>query len=210
MRQIFSLFLLILSIVSSPVVIASNNHGIHTDHPYTFTIIKDVYRFYELYQISAPQNDIYPGTIKKSAFHIRTNYDLSDKDGWQATGITRLVSMGSLYAWATDIDIYDTRGVQIAFIDGSFATLEAAKFNLYEYDEAGAATEVGIAYANADFSRFVIFPSSGAPNPIAEMNRNIREKTWDVTVHYPELIDDRLIRIFAGFVIDYQDKFLSK
>jgi len=95
-------------------------------------------------------------------------------------------------------------------IDGDFLTLESAKFNLYEYDEAGNATQVGIAYANPDFSRFAILLSGNNPHPVAELNRNYNNNRWDVTVNYPEKIDDRLIRIFAGFVMDHQDKFLSK
>lgn len=89
------------------------------------------------------------------------------------------------------------------------ATFESAKYNLYEYDDAGNATEIAVAYANPGFTRFVLMTSSDNPHPVAELSRNYNEKTWDVSVHYPEQIDDRMIRIFAGFVVDYQDKFLS-
>ncbi|CAM2903599.1 Uncharacterised protein [Legionella steigerwaltii] len=187
----------------------ANSYGVHEDHPYDFVVTKDVYKFSEVYQIKSPQKETYPGSIKKSAFRIRTNYDLSNKDGWQATGITRIISLGSLYVWAKEIDIYDTRGVQIGFIDGNLATLESAKFTIYDYDEAGKATEIGFAYANPSFDRFVILASTNNPHPIAELNRNFSDKTWNVSVHYPEKIDDRIVRIFAGFVIDYEDKFLA-
>lgn len=205
MCKFFRPFLVILFVLSSCVAIA----GVHEDHPYDFLITKDVYKFSEVYQIKSPLKETYPGSIKKSAFRIRTNYDLSNKDGWQATGITRIISLGALYPWAVDIDIYDTRGVQIGMIDGDMATLESARFNLYEYDEAGKATAVGVAYANSAFNRFVILESSDNPHPIAELNRNFSDNNWGVTMHYPEKIDDRIIRIFAGFVVDYQDKFLS-
>lgn len=187
----------------------ANSYGVHEDHPYDFVMTKDIYKFSEIYQIKSPQRETYPGSIKKSAFRIRTNYDLSNKDGWQATGITRIISLGSLYPWAKEIDIYDTRGVQIGFIDGNLATLESAKFTIYDYDESGKATEIGFAYANPTFDRFVILASANNPHPIAELNRNFGDKTWSVSVHYPEKIDDRIIRIFAGFVIDYEDKFLA-
>ncbi|KTD01857.1 hypothetical protein OQJ19_12790 [Fluoribacter gormanii] len=187
----------------------ANSYGVHEDHPYDFVVTKDIYKFSEIYQIKSPQKDTYPGSVKKSAFRIRTNYDLSNKDGWQATGITRIISLGSLYPWAKEIDIYDTRGVQIGFIDGNLATLESAKFTIYDYDESGKSTEIGYAYANPSFDRFVILSSTSNPHPIAELNRNIGDKTWEVSVHYPEKIDDRIIRIFAGFVIDYEDKFLA-
>lgn len=189
--------------------VMANSYGVHEDHPYDFVISKDIYKFSEIYQIKSPLKETYPGSIKKSAFRIRTNYDLSNKDGWQATGITRVISLGSVYPWATDVDVYDTRGVKIGLIDGDMATLEAAKFNIYEYDEEGKSVAIGSAYASPDFNRFVILSTSDNPHPIAELNRNVNEKTWSTTVHYPEKIDDRMVRIFAGFVIDFENKFLA-
>lgn len=187
----------------------ANSYGVHEDHPYDFIVTKHIYKLSEIYQIKSIQKETYPGSVKKSAFRIRTNYDLSSKDGWQATGITRIISLGSLYNWAKEIDVYDTRGVQIGFIDGNLATLESAKFTIYEYDESGKATTIGFAYANPNFDRFVILPSTSNPHPIAEFNRNFHDNNWGVTMHYPEKIDDRIIRIFAAFVIDHEDKFLT-
>ena len=203
MRKLFVSCFFVLFAISS-------YGGVHEDHPYDFLITKDVYQHAEIYQINSPLKETYPGSVKKSAFRIRTNYDLSNLHGWQATGITRIISLGTLYPWAVDIDIYDTRGVQIGLIDGDLATFESAKYNIYEYDESGKASEIGVAYASADFNRFVILSSSENPHPIAEMNRNFSDNTWSVSVHYPEKIDDRIIRIFAGFVVDYQDKFMSE
>lgn len=191
--------------------VLANGYGIYEDHPYEFKIDKSMSKFAEHYHIySTPFGaaTTYPGKIKKSAFRIRTNYDLSDQHGWQATGITRLLSLGVIYPWATDIDIYDTRGVPIGLISGHVATLESAKFSLYSYDEFGKATEVGVALANSDFSRFSITtPVNGLS--IGEMVRNDNEGTWTMVVNTPNVIDDRIIRIFAGFVTNYQDKFFQ-
>jgi len=209
MRKLFVSCMLALCAMTSPFVIANSYGGVYEDHPYNFVISKDVYKLSEIYQINSPLKETYPGSVKKSAFRIRTNYDLSNKDGWQATGITRILSLGSVYPWAIDIDIYDTRGVQIGMIDGELATLESAKFTIYEYDEAGNAKAIGVAYANPSFNRFSILASSDNPHPVAELNRNFSDNTWSVAVHYPEKIDDRIIRIFAGFVVDYQDKFFE-
>lgn len=189
-------------------------YGIYESHPYEFLIKKSVSRFSEKYIISIPSQttSTYPGTytgaIKKSAFRLRTNYDLSDANGWQATGITRMASMGALYPWATDIDIYDTRDIKIGFIDGNIATFEAARFDLYNYDEKGNAKEVGTALANADFTHFSITTPDNYI-PIADLTRHSKEDAWTVTVSSPGVIDDRIIRIFAGFVVNYQDKFLA-
>lgn len=207
MRKLFiSCLFSLLAITYTTVV---NSYGVHETYPYDFLITKDVYKLSEVYQIKSPLKETYPGSVKKSQFRIRSHYDLSNKDGWQATGITRVVSLGSLYPWAKEIDIYDTRGVKIGFIDGNFATIESAKFTLYEYDEQGTATEIGIAYASPIFNRFVIVSTNDNPHPIAELNRYYGDQNWSVSVHYPEKIDDRIIRIFAAFVIDYEDKFLA-
>lgn len=187
-------------------------YGIYELNPYQFLINKTVFNYSENYTIFAPSQtnslyqSTYAGKIKKSAFRIRTNYDLSDANGWQATGITRLLSLGAIYPWAIDIDIYDTRSVRIGLIDGNIATLESAKFDIYSYDEAGQASKVAVALANVDFTHFFIStPDNNLL--IAELNRD--DKNWLVNVATPGIIDDRIIRIFSGFVVDYQDKFLS-
>jgi hypothetical protein len=193
---------------------AVDGYGVFEDHAYEFLIKKNVSQFSESYPIVAPTagtssyQSTYPGTIKNSSFRVRTNYDLSNQQGWQATGITRMLSMGLVYPWATDIDIYDTRGTLIGMIDGSMATLESARFDLYSYDENGEATQVGVALSNADFSHFAI-TSPGNYLPIAELSRDMKYNNWRVTVTAPQIIDDRIIRIFAGFVVNYQDKFMA-
>ncbi|MDF1684238.1 MAG: hypothetical protein P1U36_06230 [Legionellaceae bacterium] len=209
MRNIVMSSLLALFVSSSYPAYADINYGVHEENPYHFDIKKDIHPTAEVYRINSKLRETYAGSIKKSAFRIRTNYDLSNEHGWQATGITRIVSIGSLFSWAKDIDIYDTRRTQIGMIDGELATLEAAKFSIYEYSEKGEATRVAIAYANADFKRFIVLAEDTNinPVPIAELNRT-EPNNWHVSVNYPDKIDDRIIRIFAGFVVDYQDKFL--
>lgn len=209
MHKLWLSGLFFLCALSSPFATASSAYGVHEDHPYEYSIKKDVYKLYEIYQINSPRKDTYAGSIKKSPFRLRRTYDLSNQAGWQATGVIPIISSGSLYNWAKDIDIYDTRGVKIGFIDGNLATFEAAKFDFYEYDAAGNALKIGTAYSNAQFDRFVVFGTANDPRPIAEINRHLSEKTWTVTVHYPEMIDDRIIRIFSAFAVDYEDQFLK-
>jgi hypothetical protein len=212
-QQLLKTIFLGLFFISSSVFAAGS--GVFEDHPYEFLIKKTISQFSESYTISPlPQGEsvygpTYTGVVKKSAFRIRTNYDLSDQNGWQATGITRILSMGMMYSWATDIDIYDTRNVKIGFIDGSIATVESARYDLYSYDEEGQAIQVGVALANVDFTNFSI-STPGNYLPIGELNRDLKNNFWTVTITEPGVIDDRIIRIFAGFVVNYQDKFLTK
>lgn len=195
-------------------MVIAQSYGVYENHPYEFLIKKVISNYSENYLIyNTPQGSrtypsTYPGKIKKSAFRIRTNYDLSDENGWQATGITRVLSLGAIYSWATDIDIYDTRGVKIGLIYGNIATVESAKFTIYSYDEKGNATVVGVALANTDFTHFSITkPVNNLP--ICDLIRNVETDNWNVSVVTPEIIDDRIVRIFAGFVIDFQNKFLT-
>ena len=212
-RQLIKNAFLGLFFLSSSVM--ADGYGVYENHPYEFLIKKNISQFSETYIISPSAQGMtslqrtYSGAVKKSAFRVRTNYDLSNQKGWQATGITRLLSLGVMYSWATDIDIYDTRNVKIGFIDGSIATLEAARYDIYSYDEQGNANQVGVALSNADFTRFSI-TSPGNYLPIAELVRDQKNNAWTVTVTEPGIIDDRIIRIFAGFVTNYQDKFLAE
>ena len=198
-------FVLLASIIS-PVFLSA---AIHEDHPYSFTISSDPYAFSTYFQINS--NDSYIGTIKKSSFRIRTNYDLSDENGWQATGIVRVLSLGSFYTWAREIDVYDTRGVKVGMIDGQVGTTEGAKFSFYEYGEEENYTHVGTAYLDGDCDSFTIFPpSSEGISPIVRMGRVTVSggvDFWEVNVHRSEKIDDRMVRIFAAFVLDHQSDF---
>jgi hypothetical protein len=210
MRNLVVSSLVALFVSTSCLAHADSNYGVHEEKPYQFDIKKDIHPTAEVYRINSKVRETYAGSIKKSAFRVRTNYDLSNEHGWQATGITRILSLGALFSWAKDIDIYDTRRVQIGMIDGELATFESAKFSIYTYDEEGVPTRNAIAYANADFSRFIILSEEDTninPIPIAELNRT-EPNNWHISVNYPEKIDDRILRIFAGFVVDYQNKFL--
>ena len=211
-KKLVTIFLLGLSLLSFNV--NASKTDVYETHPYELKVTKSIFNFYENYEIYSPStgsattdySETYPGTVQKSAFRIRTNYDLSDKKGWQATGISRILSLGSLYLWATQIDIYDNNGASIGMIDGNLATIESAKFSLYRYDELGVAHEVAVAVANQDFTQFTL-TTEDSYQPIGELNRDRAAGTWSVVIDTPNVIDDRVVRIFAAFVIDYQDKF---
>lgn len=198
----FTLFLLLYAITLMAAIPENN--------AYEFDIRKDPYEFATYFQIDS--QNTYIGTVKKNYFRIRTNYDLSNESGWQATGIKRVFNLGFFYAWGSKVDIYDTQGIKIAMIDGQINTTEKAKFNLYHYNEDGNYPCVGIAYLDHDYNNFTIFYPDGGPDPIGILTRyqfSIDGETdfWKVKIYHPEQIDDRLVRIFAAFVIDHQEYF---
>lgn len=201
---------LLLSVVSlSTAHVAAS---VHEKHPYEFEIRRDPYKFATYFQITS--KDTYIGTVKKSALRVRTHYDLSTEHGWQATGIKRICTLGAFYTWASEIDVYDTRGVRIGMIDGQLVTWENARFSLYEYDDAGNYAHVGTAFLDRDFDSFTIFPPDGNLHPIAKLERFSLASTqgvdhWRTQVYHPDRIDDRLVRIFTAFVMDHQDDFVE-
>lgn len=201
-KSVFALFF----VLSTAAATAS----VHEDHPYEFDIRRDPYQFATFFQINS--HDTYIGTVKKSSFRIRTNYDLSDANGWQATGIKRVLDPVVFFTWGSKIDIYDTRDEKVGVIYGALLTWEHAAFNLYEYDEKGNYICAGIAYLDRDYDSFTILFPDGGPHPIAKIERQQVSidgavDFWKVSVYHPERIDDRIVRIFAAFVLDYQDNF---
>lgn len=169
---------------------------------YHFSVHQTHYPLASYFNIQS--DDTYRGVVKKSVFRVRTNYDLSNGDGWQATGIKRVVSLGSVYPWATEVDIYDTRGEYLGMIDGQVVSTAAARFSLY--DAAGNLT--AIAYLDHSLNSYsIVYPDSEA-YPIAECHRHLDltwQDWWDVVVYDSTQIDDRVVRIFAAMICDIQE-----
>jgi len=182
----------------------SLNASVHEALPYELKIQRKDYRFSTYFEIDS--DDTYRGSVKKSRFRVRTNYDLSNQYGWQATGICRLLTLGALYTWATEIDIYDTEGSWIGMIDGQVMTTAAARFSLYNEDSELA----GIAYLDKNCQGVTITSPDNEAYTIAKFDRiYVLDKVddWEVSVFDPTRIDDRLIRIFAAFILDHQSEF---
>ena len=172
------------------------------EQSYQFTIQKQIYPLATFFSIHS--EDIYRGVVKKSAFRLRTNYDLSNVDGWQASGIKRVLSLGSVYSWATEIDIYDTNWNTIGMIDGQAATTAAARFSIY--DKNGNLT--AIAYLDHSLDHYVLAAPGSEMFPMARLDKEIQtleSDRWIVTVYESNQIDERILRIFAAMACDMQE-----
>lgn len=169
---------------------------------YHFSIYKRIYPLATFFSIQS--DDTYRGIVKKSVFRLRTHYDLSNEHGWQATGIKRVLSLGSFFPWATEVDIYNTDWDFIGMIDGQVVSTAAARFSIYNEQFELAA----VAYLDRTLGGFsIVYPDSEA-FPLAEMNRIYAPDGvdgWTVTVYDPDAIDERIIRIFAAMVCDLQE-----
>ena len=173
---------------------------------YSFSLFEKTYPLATYFTIES--DDTYCGVVKKSFFRIRTNYDLSNSDGWQATGIKRVLSLGSVYSWATEVDIYDTNWHYIGMIDGQVVSTAAARFSLYDHENKLC----GIAYLDHSLNSYsIVYPGSEA-YPIAELHRHEENGGliwWDIAVYDERQIDLRILRIFASMICDIHTKILT-
>jgi len=172
--------------------------------PYHFKIQKKQYRSSSFFEIDT--EDTYRGNIKKSSFRIRNCYDLSDKDGWCATGIKRFLSVGLFFNWASVIDIWGVNDEWLGMIEGNILSTSKAKFSIYDREE----TLIGIAYMDLQGLGVTITPPENEAYTLARLERVFVPDAadyWKVTVYEPEKFDDRLIRIFAAFCVDTQASF---
>ena len=195
----------LLASITSPMLFSA---AIHEDHPYSFTISPNFHALSTDFQISS--DDTYIGTIKKNHLRFRTIYELFDENKWQAVGNIRFFSTGLFSIWASEIDIYDAKGVKIGMVNGQKGTTEEAKFTLYTSNEKGITTLAGTALLNSDRDYCMIVPRNRKKRPIGRMRRVFvpnGNDFWEVRVNRPNKIDDRIMRIFAAFIIDNQDTF---
>lgn len=198
LRNIFSFFILSICCFSNSLFgwdeAAFNNYG----EPYTFQVIPKEYKFSKEFEFHS--QDVPYGRVKSSTFRLRTNYDLADRDGWQATGVTRLFSLGSMFSWAKQIDIYDTEGTYIGMISGEMLTTAKAKYTLYDCHGAVA----GYAYVDNTGDAIAIQDPEISSRAIAHFLRDADKDSWGVSVYEPEAVDFRILRIFAAFIVDIQ------
>jgi hypothetical protein len=167
---------------------------------YCFTVHKKEYRFTTSFEIDS--HDTYPGKVDKSPYSIRTWYYLYDQKGdEQAYAICSFFCLGTFYDWATEIYVYKEDRL-VGWIDGQMGTTAAAKFSFYD----GSGQRVGIAYLDRDKTGFGIVDAESGNVRLASLKRHFLPGTdhWSVIVYRPE-ISQKLLRIFAAFVIDRQN-----
>ncbi len=172
--------------------------------PYSYTITEHPYRFSTYYEMQGKNG--FEGRGIKNFAPIRTSYLLQDANGLeQAQGVVQTFSLGALFAWGKDIDIYDPAGRRIGFIDGEVLTTASAKYSFYDESNRWVAT----AYLDYSCSGFVL-TSSQNERTIGHLKRKFVDNAtdfWEVTIYDPGAIDLRLVRIFSIFAVDYQSYF---
>lgn len=169
-----------------------------------YTITAHPYRFSTYYEMDGSNG--YEGRAVKNAISIHTCYELYDANGtYVAEGVCRILSLGALFSWAREIDVYDEAHNKIGFIDGQAWTTASAKYAISD------ATGHLIAYAYLDYNAagFTITDTTKNERPIAYLKRNKSQSDWAVTMYANSPLDVRILKVFSAFVVDYQDIFSS-
>ncbi len=198
-KWICSLFLLLVTGMSYA------QSSLHEYDLNNYKVTRSDYTFSTIFDMAANEQSM--GSVVKNIFHITTHYDAYDRFGlYEGQGICRVFCLGLFYAWGTEIDIYDVPGNKVGVIDGQVMTTEPAKFSFY--DESG--TRVAIASLDKNCMGFSIVDPENSAFVLAKLTRNFILDTldnWDVVIYQPELISPRLVKIFAAFACDTQNKF---
>lgn len=147
------------------------------------------------------------GTVYKSSFHMTTHYDLYSSHGkYKGKGVSRFFTLGAIYNWGREIDIYDKHDNYIGFIDGQFFTDAKAKFSMYDAD----GKRFAIAYLDKESTAFTVIDAYNEFHYIAYLKRHFVDDApdhWKVSLYSKPCIDSRILKVFAAFAVDTQDSF---
>lgn len=181
--------------------------GFQQPKGYSFEVRRKDWKFSTEFEMTNKGMPI--GMAVKTPLHldVRTIYDLYNSEkGHLATGICRLRCLGIFYAWATEIDIYRP-GEDDAFgyIDGKVGTFQNACFDIYENGE-----KVAIAYLDKNSGTFSFFDPETESRILVTFKRHFivgEVDHWSVFVSDQCNISHEIIKMFATFALDTQNKF---
>lgn len=144
--------------------------------------------------------------VRTGNFCPRYYYDLYDaKNVLRVRGITRAFSLGLLCSWGVEIDLYQGEAF-VGRIQGEVFTSSRAKFAFYD----ARGDQTAIAYLNDESSDFLIV-SATSKGILAELNGKPfgDASIWEIKPSKDFLeVDESALKIFAGFVADYQRSFV--
>lgn len=171
--------------------------------PLSYTISENPYLFSTYFEMEGKGR--YEGRVVKNHLNLRTIYELYDPSSlFEAQGICQILSLGSLYPWAKDIDVYDEKGEKIGMIDGQLLTTTSAKYNFYN----GRDQLIATAYLDLSCAAFSIMGEGD--RTIARLKREwIPDQidSWEVVLYDERPLDPRILKIFSAFAIDFQAYF---
>ena len=179
--------------------------SIHADNSQFYNVKEKSYFTGTVFELASKNKLV--GTVVKSRFRVRTNYDLYDAKGnYEATAVCRVLTLGLFYEWATEMDVYDSKGNRIGVIDGQAVTMASAKFSFYD----AKGQHVGIGYLDINNTGFIIVDPKNDYHVLAQYTRRFVENTidsWDVAIFDQDQISPAMLHIFGAFAVDTQSAF---
>lgn len=173
--------------------------------PQQITIHERAYTFSDHYEIDSDLG--HQGNLVKTKLALRTSYEYYTHEGeLSSSAYLRIFSLGSLYTWASVLDVYDTVGGRVGLIEGAILTFQPSKFNLYDPGNQ----LVGTAYMDHDRMGFTLCDPVNEMRTIATFRRIFVKDVvdhWVISVHDRYAIDPRLIYSFGAFALDNQNDF---
>lgn len=168
-----------------------------------YTVLKNEYRFSTYFELIGKKS--YEGRVIKESLRVRTTYDLYDAKGdYEGQGICRALSLGSLYNWAREIDVYGKDGNKIGFIEGKVFTTAQAKFHFFDQ----TSRLVAIAFLDFESAGCTICDPEVNEKVLGLLTRKISVKSedeWEAIIYDSHAVDPKLIKIFSAFIADTQN-----
>lgn len=173
-----------------------------------FNVVKHEYTFSTEFELEW-QGKQYAHVIK-SAFNLRSQYDIYDADGeFAGTGIGSWIptfGLGWLYSWAADFTICDSQGVYLGTIHGTLYTDAVAKFIFTDATNS----RIAVAYMDKERTTFTIHSPGNITKKILELGRQVvpyKKDYWTLLLYNDSIIPPQMVQIFAVFACDRQDDF---
>ena len=135
------------------------------------------------------------------------HYDFFDHEGeLQVQGVTRAISLGLLFSWGMEIDLYDSDSRYVGKIEGQYWTESKAKFLFYGPDRYLR----GIAYFDGEDPCLSIVYPDDESDILAELTGSAigSKSVWTVKIGSSlSTVEEGLLKVFSAFVGDYSARF---
>ena len=192
-------FFLLISISVIPL------YALSKEETTSYRVTRSDYTLSSVFEMTNEKTNF--GSVVKNIFHVATHYDSYDRYGlYEGQGICRILTLGLIYTWAAEIDIYDAHGDRIGMIDGQVISSEPAKFSFYDAE----GNRICIAYLDQHCTGFVFVDPDNSAFILAHLTRNFIVDTidnWEASLYHPERLPKLFLKIFAAFACDTQNDF---
>ena len=146
--------------------------------------------------------------VRSGLFTPRYYYDVyNSNDNFVMRGITRAFSLGLLFNWGIEMDLYDASEQHVGMICGEFWSSSRAKFAFYDLN----GRIIAHAYLNDESCNFMLVSNENEKKPLAEFKGKVYgdASMWEMKPKSaPIHVEESALYIFAAFISDFQRSFI--